>query len=988
MPDFFDSPILNSPYSVPTKHWELDSSGQPTEKIVERRRSADFITPIAKPQKQNSQMAMDLRSEEAKSISTDKQKYDAAFINAIRLQLEKWKNLPKEKWNVTPQTAKLLEHWRHFNFSGIRPFFCQIEAAETLIYLTEAAPHSKEGRNFLEHIRNSNAEANPELFRIALKMATGAGKTTVMAMLIAWQTINAVRHPNSKNFTKCFLVVTPGITIKDRLRVLFPNDVDAYYSKRELVPSEMLPDIQKAKIIVSNYHNFMLREKMELSAGGRRLLQGHGNEIETKETPGQMLQRVCPEFLSMKNIMVINDEAHHCYREKVSELAAQLDDESKENNEAARVWISGLEIVQKKIGIKTVVDLSATPFFLRGSGYDEGTLFPWTVSDFSLMDAIECGIVKLPRVPIVDNVSAEIPKYRNLWEHIGKKMPKKGGAKYDNLNSLNLPPELQGALESLYGHYEKVFKLWQQANIKVPPCFIIVCNNTATSKLLFDYVAGSKERMGRLPLFRNFDDNMKPLAKPNTILIDSLQLEKGEKLSEEFIKAAEDEIALFKHEVFKRTGSYKAEENLKDGDILREVMNTVGKEGKLGEGIRCVVSVSMLTEGWDANTVTHILGVRAFGTQLLCEQVVGRALRRQSYELNEQGLLNPEYADIFGIPFDFTAKPTLSKLNPPAETIRIFAMPERKGKEITFPRIAGYRTELPNKILNAKFTEDSIYTLNPEIVGPTITKNAGIVGQTENFTVERLGDVRVQTVVMKLTQHLLETKFKDGDGIPELYLYGQLKPIVEKWFFGYFKCIGGAKPAQLMYLELANEACNRIFNAINSGSSGGGNIKITLDNNPLGSTGQVNFTTSKKLRFKTDSRKCHINYAILDSEWEGEFCRIAEKCEKVLCYVKNQGMGFEVPYLMSSAERKYIPDFILLIDDGKDSPLNLIVEIKGFRGEDARAKKQTMETFWIPGVNSSGEFGRWAFAEFTSVFEMEKDFGEMISRFTEQGANR
>jgi len=205
--------------------------------------------------------------------------------------------------------------------------------------------------------------------------------------------------------------------------------------------------------------------------------------------------------------------------------------------------------------------------------------------------------------------------------------------------------------------------------------------------------------------------------------------------------------------------------------------------------------------------------------------------------------------------------------------------------------------------------------------------------------------------------------------------------IVEKWFFGYFKCIGGAKPAQLLYSELANEACNRIFNAINSGSSVGGNIKIMLDNNPLGSTGQVNFTTSKK-GFKTDSRKCHINYAILDSDWEGEFCRVAENCEKVLCYVKNQGMGFEVPYLMGSAERKYIPDFILRIKDGKDSPLNLIVEIKGFRGEDAKAKKQTMETFWIPGVNNSGEFGRWAFAEFTSVFEMEKDFNELISRFT------
>lgn len=992
MSTFFDFPTLNSPYLIPTKHWDLDSNGQPTEKIIEKRRPADFITPIPKPQKQNAQLEIDLRTEKAKNISTENQKYDSDFINAIRLQVEKWKNLPQKNWNVTPQTAKLLEHWRHYSFRGIRPFFCQVEAAETLIYLTEAAPHTKEGRNFLEHIKESNAEANPDLFRIALKMATGAGKTTVMAMIIAWQTVNAIRYPNSKNFTKCFLVVTPGITIKDRLRVLFPNDVDAYYSKRELVPSEMLPDIQKAKIVITNYHNFILREKIELSAGNRRLLRGRcGAEIETKETPGQMLQRVCSEFLSKKNIMVINDEAHHCYREKVSKHADKLDEESKENNEAARVWISGLEIIQKKTGIRTVVDLSATPFFLRGSGYEEGTLFPWTVSDFSLMDAIECGIVKLPRVPIIDNVSANIPKYRNLWEHIGTKMPKKGRTKIESLDPLALPTELQGALESLYGHYEKVFALWEQANVKVPPCFIIVCNNTATSKLIFDYVSGYGNKNGHLRLFRNFDDNLKPLPKPKTLLIDSLQLESGEKLSEEFIKAAREEIDVFKDEIFKRTGNSQVAENLKDSDILREVMNTIGKEGKLGEGIRCVVSVSMLTEGWDANTVTHILGVRAFGTQLLCEQVVGRALRRQSYELNEGGLLNPEYADIFGIPFDFTAKPVIANPSPPAKTIRVFAMPERKHLEIEFPRVSGYRIELPNDILKAKFTEDSIYTLTPEIVGPTKTKNAGIIGKSQDFTVEHLNN-RQQTIVMKLTQHLLETKYRDGNGFPKFYLYGQLKAIVTKWFEDYFKCVGGTKPAQLLYSELANEACNRIFNAtITAEDSNSNNIKIMLDPyNSRGSTQYVNFITSKKNHFQTSVKKCHVNWAILDSVWEGEFCRIAESNEKVLCYVKNQGMSFEVPYLLGSAEKKYIPDFVLLIDDGKgkENPLHLIVEIKGIRGEDAKIKKQTMETFWIPGVNNSEQFGRWAFVEFTNLFEMEKDFSEFISKFTEQGVSR
>jgi len=266
-------------------------------------------------------------------------------------------------------------------------------------------------------------------------MATGSGKTTVMAMTIAWQTINAVRRPGSKRFTNGFLIVTPGITIRDRLRVLQPNDPNSYYNNRELVPTDLLPELGKAKIVITNYHAFKLRERMELAKGTRALLQGRGEELDTLETEGQMLQRVMPELMSMKNVMVLNDEAHHCYREKPSdEVDEDLDkddeDEAKENTEAARLWISGLEILADKVGISRVVDLSATPFFLKGSGYAEGTLFPWTTSDFSLMDAIECGIVKLPRVPVADNIpDAETPRFRNIWENIRTQMPRKGASK-------------------------------------------------------------------------------------------------------------------------------------------------------------------------------------------------------------------------------------------------------------------------------------------------------------------------------------------------------------------------------------------------------------------------------------------------------------------------------------------------------------------------------------------------------------------------------
>ena len=646
---FFERPILNSPYEYPTRHWELDASGQPTQQIVDTRRRADFVTPIPKPKKRKKGGdQQEIVFNEGLGLSTIGQQYDpTSIINEVRGYVDQWRKLPSASdWNVTPETARLLQYWRHHKFNDIRPFFCQVEAVEVAIWLTEVAPKmGAAGRKFLDHLTNANNDANPEIKRLALKLATGDGKTTVMAMLIAWQTVNAVRRPGSKNFTRGFLIVAPGITIRDRLRVLQPNDPDSYYRTREIVPSDMLRDLDHSKIVITNYHAFKLRERMDISKGGRSLLQGRGKPLNTIETEGQMIQRVMPGLMGIKNIMVINDEAHHCYREKPvpeEELDLKGDErkEAEKNNEAARLWINGIEIVKRKLGVTRIMDLSATPFFLRGSGYAEGTLFPWTMSDFSLMDAIECGIVKLPRVPVADNIPGEdMPMFRNLWEHIRAKMPKKGRGKAESLNPLDLPPQLQTALEALYGHYEKTFDLWQQSGIKVPPCFIVVCNNTATSKLVYDYISGFDRKkedgstqleMGRLALFRNHDDHGNPLARPRTLLIDSEQLESGDALDDNFRKMAGDEIERFRREIIERTGDRSQADKITDQDLLREVMNTVGKRGRLGGDIRCVVSVSMLTEGWDANTVTHVLGVRAFGTQLLCEQVIGRALRRQS----------------------------------------------------------------------------------------------------------------------------------------------------------------------------------------------------------------------------------------------------------------------------------------------------------------------------------------------------------------------
>ena len=996
---FFESPILNSPYEEPRRYWELDEGGRPTGNIIDGRRQAAYITPIARAKRDAGTAAVQAELDIGIKARNDDQRYDQyALINEVRYEVSKWRSLPEANWGVTPETARLLKHWRTYKFQNQRPFFCQIEAAEIYIWLTEVAPKTKVGERILAYIANGNEDANPGIERIALKLATGAGKTTVMAMIIAWQTINAVRSPSSRKFTNAFLVVSPGLTIRDRLRVLRPSDPDEYYLHREIIPQEFAHDIKKAKIVITNYHAFKPRELLEVAKGTRALLEGRHarDEFVTTESPGQVLQRVMKELMGSKRILIINDEAHHCYREKPmteEERKAKLEREEKdeiaERKEMARVWISGLESVSKTMSAR-VLDLSATPFFLRGSGYAESTLFPWTVSDFSLMDAIECGIVKLPRVPVSDNSARlardNLPVFRNLWENVRSAMPKKARANSkDALDPMELPPMVMSAIDELYGNYEKVSKAWEEAKMPVPPCFIFVCQNTAISKLIYDYVSGyrfgpqEEFHPAHCPLFRNFDDNGEPIARPNTILVDSVQLESGEGLSPDFAKAAQEEIEQYKRELTERYGSRRKADEIDDSDILREVMNTVGKEGRLGGNIRCVVSVSMLTEGWDANNVTHILGLRAFGTQLICEQVVGRALRRSSYELGEDGRFAPEYADIFGIPFNFASKGVPVTINPPPPVHTVKALtPERDGAEIRFPNVSGYRLELPNEKLTAKWEETSDIVLTPDIVGPCKTRNEGIVGEGEDLSLAHLENVRTNTIVYVLTKYLLQYHLREqGEEVP-IHLFGQAKHIVEDWVKNHFRCSGAAYPAQILYASLAQDACRRIMAGITRQAETKTNVVKAVLNpyNPDGSTRYVRFVTTKRGLWKTNA-KCHINWAVLDSDWEGEFCRVLEACGRVKSYVKNDHLGFVVPYMRGMDRHEYYPDFIVRLDSG----VNLVLEVKGFAGEDVRQKREAMETQWVPGVNRLGSFGRWAFAQFDDANEMEKKFNEFIQQF-------
>ena len=996
---FFDSPILNSPYAEPERHWELDEQGQPTSVIVHRRRQSALVSPIPKAKKvRGKAVQADFLADE-----TGQEYNPVEVINGIRSAVESWRRLPESQWQVTPTTARLLRHWRTHEFANQRPFFCQVEAVETVIWMTEVAPRSSaQGRRFWAHLEAANAASNPDLLRLALKLATGAGKTTVMAMLIAWQTLNAVRHPNARRFSKGFLVVAPGITIKDRLRVLQPNDPESYYQSREIVPEDMLMDLGRAKIVITNYHAFKKKDEIPLN----KVQQAALRTTPRQESDGAMIRRVAGELMGLKNIVVLNDEAHHCYRERPlseeEQKALKGDElaEAKEANEAARLWISGIEAVKRELGVSMVYDLSATPFFLRGSGYREGSLFGWVMSDFSLMDAIECGIVKLPRVPVMDNVpGGDTPMFRNLWEHVGKQLPKKGRGSAKGLDPQKLPNELLTAIDALYGHYKTTHELWREAGIGVDPVFIVVCNNTATSKLVHDYIAGYEieddegnitPMKGKCELFRNYDPDGTALPYMRTLLIDSQQLESGEAISPEFREAAKEEIHRFKEELIQRTGDRAAANKVSDADILREVMNTVGRPGQLGERIRCVVSVSMLTEGWDANTVTHVLGVRAFGTQLLCEQVIGRALRRQSYRLQTEGpdagKFKVEYADVLGIPFDFTAQPVVSKPSPPENMVRVHALsPGRDTSEIRYPRVEGYRTELPSEKLTAAFTDDSTLELTPELVGATETVNSGIIGETADLTIEHLSTTRAAEIHLRLADWIVKRRMTNAGDRPNVSLILQMKSIVRRWIAEHVVLAGGTQPAQLMYYSIADRAADRIMAAITRGQEGGGRVIAMLDPyNREGSTRHVSFMTSKD-RYETGDR-CHINFAVMDSDWEAEFCRVADKHPRVLAWVKNHNLGFEVPYNAGGEARRYRPDFILRIDDGRgsDDPLNMVVEIKGARDEDDKDKAETMRTLWVPGVNALGDHGRWAYAEFTDVWTIATEFAAKVENWMDE----
>ena len=665
------------------------------------------------------------------------------------------------------------------------------------------------------------------------------------------------------------------------------------------------------------------------------------------------------------------------------------------------MWFKGVRAIDRKVGVKAVYDLSATPFYLKGSGYNEGYIFPWTVSDFSLMDAIESGIVKVPRLPVDDDAAGEQLAYRTLWEHVGKKMPKavsKALRAEMEAGTWVPPKELEGALESLHRSYRQRFELWEHTLAKhgePPPVMIVVCPNTTASKLVYDWIAGVdipqpddtlRPKPGNLGLLTNVVDG-EWLDRPRTILVDSAALESGEALKADFKKSIEGEIEAFKAEIRRRDPGADLDK-VTDEDILREVMNTVGKKGKLGEQVRCVVSVSMLTEGWDANTVSHILGIRAFGSQLLCEQVVGRGLRRRSYVPNDQDRFEPEYAEVYGVPFAFIGGQPAGTVDKPAiPAIEVRAIEDRADLEIRFPRLEGYRVELPDDWHFGDFGPEARHHVTRDELAVWV-QNSGIVGEPEEVDIPEYRNARPQQVAYKLAAELVPTFEPALGGDLRPTLFPQFVELAKRWLdecvtFGDDAFVGLLLPAQHRHAA-AEKLSSALLKVGDKEHDNRHEVLLPRFQrfNPEGSTADVAFLTRKVV---VEAKKSHVSHVVLDGEkgntWEEATSDILEGHGLVHSYVKNDRLGFSVPYVHEGRSHEYVPDFLVRLTPQPDGlERTLIIEVSGGRKDQAlrKVKADTTRDRWCVAVNNHGGWGVWAYLEIDDMTFAAKQINQAL----------
>jgi type III restriction enzyme len=1010
------SPILNSPYEEPDLYYATDLDGAlDYERIMNGRRP--FTPDIASvPGKQKQTSVFD--------VSDFSDNYGAEVVNLLRKQVGQWR---KELYpNVTRVTKDLLHYWflNEDRLVTQNLFFAQREAIETAIYLNEVAGRSNPGQHVLDNLHKANHSyvESPEDFlpRVSFKMATGTGKTVVMGALIVYHFLNRTEYPADTRFADYFLLVAPGITIRDRLGVLKVDTSSTsqskkadYYAERDLVPHRYRTQLGElnAKIELTNYHAFMPRtlqgnKKSPMDGKMHYNSQGELEKQEALEDWNQVVNRVLKKFKSGRRLLILNDEAHHCYKPKAK--GKTTDSENDENKKAA-VWFTGLTQIAQRFKVTHVYDLSATPYYLTGSGYEPYTLFPWVASDFGLIEAIEAGLVKIPFLPESDDSQGgiETAKLRNLYDHAqeelsrmgrttAKKVAKEKGEKFKE-EPPKLPVIVKNAFDQFYDHYKKYDQHMREAGeLKAdlttrPPVFIVVCNNTSVSKEVYKHIAGYEYEdtdeegktvpyvhQGHFDMLSNYDANNMLKRQAPTLLIDSEALDDSDQVNDDFKRIFSKEVEEFKKDYARQHGQGAAD-RITDAEILREVVNTVGVPGKLGGHIRCVVSVSMLTEGWDANTVTHIAGLRKFGSQLLCEQVAGRALRRRNYYLqgyDKDGMptddkrkivrykFPPEYAHIIGVPFKLFKGGKGGGGESPDLTI-VKAMPDKAHHEITFPNVVGYRVDLPNDTITHDFTHLEHYEVDGAAQPMKTFMEHAFSQQREVLEVSTVLEKRDREIIFLLTKELISTHFADDERRPKLQYFPQLLAIVEEWYTTRVKVLNRKEEIykRLLYYEDPGKVCGHIFRGINTDKNTEEFIRPVFNHyNRFSSTKFVHGKTSKEC---VDTEKSHVNKVVKDSNWEEICAKTLEELPEVESYVKNQFLGFSIPYEKNGETHQYFTDFIACIKLADGSYANLMIEISGM-SRDKTEKKWYVENRWLPAVNSVREkygYDQWHFIE-------------------------
>lgn len=1018
-----NNPILNNPYEEPLLHYATNLAGElDYERVMPDRR---VFTPDIQSVPVRSGAQRDLLE-----VNDAAAEYGDFIVNLIRREVKQWRVAIYP--NTTRVTKELLHYWFLDPQRENRLFFAQREAIETGIWLNEVAEKSNPGQHILSRLAEAqhvNGDEAANLPRLAFKMATGSGKTVVMAALIVYHFCNRQEYRNDVRFADNFLAVAPGITIRDRLGVLCVQRESAtegigdYYSERLLVPHSMRKDFASlnAHIAITNFQSFQPRT---LQGNKRSPFDGKigvdGEKTEAVEDYAQVIRRLLPGFRAGSRLLVLNDEAHHCYLPKAGDERKAEGENAEQENARAAVWFRGLVELARRFKIRAVYDLSATPYYLTGSGYEPYSLFPWVVSDFGLTEAIESGLVKIPFLPTSDDTDKlKEPVLRNLYDHVRDDLPRSGqrtkrarAAEFDTVLKEappRLPETLQAALDQFYRHYDEDYNRRGQLSFDAPPVFIVVCNNTSVSKEVFKFIAGYEQpaesadappvvTTGRYELFSNYDQQTRrPHRKPPTLLIDSDALENSGQIDDSFKRVFAPEIEQFKSD-YRVIHGAAAAENITDAGILREIVNTVGKRGTLGAHIRCVVSVSMLTEGWDANTVTHVVGIRKFGSQLLCEQVAGRALRRKSYvlapydpdsgeRLTDQIAARrkrdaqrarqqprilwkfpPEYAHIIGVPFrqfkSGTATPP-----PPQPTTRVMALEERAARcEIVFPNLDGYRIEYPEGALKADFAHVADYEIHAnEIPTNTVLQNAFAADKVK-LSLDELLARRDQPILFGITKDLIRDHFSDDPAAPAFHRFSELHAIVEEWYRTKVRVLGkGPEWKKLLYYWDPKKLVAAVAKGIATGQPGEPAVRAIVNYyNPTGSTRFVHGNTSKECY---ETRHSHVNVVVLDSGWEGQAAKVLDDLaeeKRIETWVKNHFLQFRIPYVADDGEsRDYLPDFILRTRDPDGTAHHLIVEITGAR-RDKYPKVWTATERWVPAVNAlpaARGFGRWDFLE-------------------------